>query len=437
MRLLPLEEQHVFKLKLFLPFVFYLLIFILFFFLDYESIISYSVIYISASAAFIFLCLHIFKIELFRNHLFLIIVSGVILRIIFLFVQPIGSDDFYRYVWDGKVLANGINPYQFAPADEELINLHSDSIPEKVTFPKIKTIYPPLSLILFYFGYLIGGESYWGIKILLLLFELASISGLFFIIKKLQLPQKHILFYVLSPLPVFQFFIDAHVDGFGLTFIIFSILFYITNRKSLSLIFIGLSICIKPLGLILLPLFFLTEKGIPAKIKTVFIPLITCLIFYIPFISSSTFDALSNFTVNWSFNGFVFEIINYFVNNNQSSRIICGILFLIVYSAVLFSSIDYLNKIYLSVFLLLIFSPIVHPWYTVWLAVLLPFIPRWSGIFYTSLVSLTVFTIINYQLYDVWKNYPLVLILEYVPVVIIFFYELRKGSFFQSDVKSL
>ena len=83
-----------------------------------------------------------------------------------------------------------------------------------------------------------------------------------------------------------------------------------------------------------------------------------------------------------------------------------------------------LVKIYLSVFLLLIFSPIVHPWYAAWLAVLLPFVPRRSGIAFAGLISLTVFTVLTYQLTGSWNEHAWVLIVEYVPVISLFIYEI-------------
>ena len=416
------------RLKILLPFLVYFLLYFLFFLPASSSIISYSIVYISTSFAFIFLCLYLFKLHLPKNYFYVLIIAAFILRICVLFIQPTGSDDYYRYVWDGKVLANGINPYQYAPADPELTKLHSDILPRLVKYPEIKTIYPPLSQEIFYLGYLIGGESFGGIKILLFLFELLTLTGLYLILKELKFPSKFLLIYMLAPLPIFQFLIDAHVDGFGLTFLIFAILFYLRKQLVFSLIFIGLSACIKPLGLVLLPILFFTEKGIKSKIQILLIPLITCVLMYLPFLItvsfSGIFEALGNFTVNWTFNGFVFEILNSFLNDNQKARLICGILFLLAYIPVIFSKKDFLNKVYISVFLLLIFSPIVHPWYVTWLAVLLPFIPGWSGILYINLVSLTVITVLNYQLYDVWKNYPLVLIIEYVPVLLIFLYEI-------------
>src|SRR5262245_24124895 len=60
---------------------------------------------------------------------------------------PLGlSSDIYRYVWDGRVAAAGINPYRYIPADPQLAHLRDPEI-----FPEINrnnyapTIYPPLA----------------------------------------------------------------------------------------------------------------------------------------------------------------------------------------------------------------------------------------------------------------------------------------------------
>ncbi len=422
------EDKPTPTLKLLLPFLTYFLLYALILLPYSPLIIPYSITYISTSVVFIFLCFYLFKIHIPKNYFYTLIVAAIILRICVLFIQPTGSDDYYRYVWDGKVLANGINPYQYAPGDSNLSDLHSAILPQMVKYPEIKTIYPPLSIEIFYLGYVIGGESFWGIKIFLFLFELITLAGIYLILRQIKLPEKYLLIYLLAPLPLFQYLIDAHVDGFGLTFLVFSILFYLKKQTILSSIFIGLSICTKPLGLILLPILFFTEKEIKTKIQIIIIPFLVCVLFYLPFIFTVTlsgiFEALGNFTVNWTFNGFAFEILNSFINDNQKTRLICGILFLLVYILILFSKKDFLHKVYLSVIVLLICSPVVHPWYVGWLAVLIPFIPRWSGILYTTLISFTVFTIINYQLYNVWQNYPLVLLFEYVPVLIMLGYEI-------------
>jgi hypothetical protein len=342
-------------------------------------------------------------------------------------MHPIGSDDYYRYMWDGKVQAHGINPYKYAPADSALNSLHTDSLPGLINFPDMRSIYPPLTQILFYFSYLTGGESFTGIKIFLLLSDLLTLWGIFLLLKKLKLPYKNVLIYALCSLPIFQFFIDAHLDGFGLPLIIFTIYFYLNNRKLLSLIFLSASICIKPLGLILIPIFFFNEKGFRDKLKIIIVPVLLCILMYLPYLfTGSPFQALINFTENWTFNGIIFNVLDLVLKDNQHTRLICGIIFLFFYFPVVLSRQDLITKIYLSIFLLFIFSPVVHPWYLTWLAVLLPFIPRWSGIAYVSLISLTSFTILNYHLNGTWKEYTPVLMIEYIPVLAFFSFELYR-----------
>ena len=37
------------------------------------------------------------------------------LRLLLIFSLPMIEDDFWRYLWDGRVLAHSLNPYAFAP----------------------------------------------------------------------------------------------------------------------------------------------------------------------------------------------------------------------------------------------------------------------------------------------------------------------------------
>src|SRR5262249_12621573 len=50
-----------------------------------------------------------------RRDLFVILGFALLFRVCLLFSQPIQEDDFYRYLWDGKVVASGLNPYGITP----------------------------------------------------------------------------------------------------------------------------------------------------------------------------------------------------------------------------------------------------------------------------------------------------------------------------------
>src|SRR5690242_17050964 len=55
------------------------------------------------------------------NSIVLIAIAfAVVFRLSILFAPPYLSDDIYRYVWDGRVQAAGINPYRYIPAAPEL-----------------------------------------------------------------------------------------------------------------------------------------------------------------------------------------------------------------------------------------------------------------------------------------------------------------------------
>ena len=418
-------KKIFFLLSIFIPAVF-----TMFFISGTKLIETFTIVYISASAVFIFLCWLIFKIEISRGQLFALVGLGVILRIAFINFTPVGSDDVYRYMWDGRVQDAGINPYMYTPVDHVLDFLHTDILPKKLNYADMKTIYFPLSQWLFYTGYKISGENVWGYKLLLLFFEMLTFFAIFLLLKKLDLPKKFILLYALCPLPIIHFAIDAHLDGFGLPILLFAIYFYIGNKKILAYIFLGLSLTIKPIGLLFIPIFFLTEKRWSNKIKSVVIPMLAFSIQFIPYIiHTNPFEAFIIYSKNWTFNGVVFDAIDSFMHFNAKTRIICAIFLGMFLLPLYLSKRSMKEKIYYSVLLLMIFSPVVHPWYIAWLVILLPIIPRWSGVVYAATSSLTAFTVLHYQLYGVWNEYPLVVIFEYLPVVVLMILELTKDDY--------
>lgn len=415
------------KILFILSVLLFSLTFILFVTPGLKPISTYTISFIASSALYLSISWQILKYNLPLKYVYILLGLSVVLRMAFVPVHPIGSDDYYRYVWDGKVQANGINPYSYAPADAALNSLHTSTLPGLINFPDMKTIYPPLSEIIFYLSYLISRDSFLGLKLFLLIADFFSIWGIILLLTKLKLPYKNILLYALCALPIFQLFIDSHLDGLGLPFFIFTLYFYLNKQKLLSLVLLAASICIKPMGMILIPIFFFSETGIKDKLNVVVIPALLCFLMYLPYLfTGSPFQALMKFTQNWTFNGVIFTILDTFIKDNQRTRLICGIIFAIFYMPVIISRKDIITKVYLSILMLFIFSPVVHPWYLNWLVVLLPVIPKWSGIAFVSLISLTSFTVLSYQLTGVWTEYTTVLVFEYIPVIILFGFEVYK-----------
>src|SRR5580700_11985196 len=53
----------------------------------------------------------------------LILLGGIAIQLAAVSAPPQGSDDLYRYIWDGRVQAAGIDPYAYSPTAQQLVGL--------------------------------------------------------------------------------------------------------------------------------------------------------------------------------------------------------------------------------------------------------------------------------------------------------------------------
>ncbi len=90
-----------------------------------------------------------------RWSLGLALAAGLAARLLVLAGPPLMSTDLYRYVWDGRVQAAGINPYLYIPADPALAGLRDEGGGAEAIFANMNradtapTIYPPAAQLLF------------------------------------------------------------------------------------------------------------------------------------------------------------------------------------------------------------------------------------------------------------------------------------------------
>jgi hypothetical protein len=144
---------------------------------------------------------------------------AVLLRVIALFAPQALSTDAFRYVWDGRVQAAGINPYRYVPADPALGALRDAEI-----YPNINratyahTIYPPTAQIAFWAITRLG-DSILGMKIGMLAFDAVTIAGLLALLRAYGLPSTRVLLYAWHPLPVWEFAGTGHVDAVAIAFV--------------------------------------------------------------------------------------------------------------------------------------------------------------------------------------------------------------------------
>jgi hypothetical protein len=160
-----------------------------------------------------------------RRALVAILVVAALLRFIALFAPQFLSSDAYRYVWDGRVQAAGINPYRYIPADPHLSFLRDAAI-----YPNINradyahTIYPPTSQMTFYVLARIS-DSIIGMKLGMVAFDGMSIACLVALLRERALPATRVLLYAWHPLPIWEFAGMGHVDAIAIALLLLSFLF--------------------------------------------------------------------------------------------------------------------------------------------------------------------------------------------------------------------
>ena len=196
------------------------------------------------------------------NILAVILGFGLLFRLTVVSLQPVASDDIYRYVWDGKVAAYGINPFALPPTDPSLRHLHTDALPSKINFPHMRTIYPPLAQILFLSSNLLFGDSLIGLKFLLILFDLVTVWLLTLLLKQFNLNPTLVTLYAWSPVPIMYFGLDGHIDALGIPFLLLAILLAARNRHVAGAVSLGLAALAKLYPLFVAPMLFRVVSGV-------------------------------------------------------------------------------------------------------------------------------------------------------------------------------
>ncbi len=351
----------------------------------------------------------------------IIILFGMIFRLTLLPAVPTTSQDVYRYIWEGKEISRGFNPYKYAPDSPELAVINNHHLLDKVTFKNLTSIYPPFAQAAFTLGYLISGENTLGLKLIYLLCELFT---MIFIIKLLSLEKKNlnlVILYAWLPLPIMEFFVNAHIDPLGITFLVMFLYYFKKKKYTISSAALALSFLAKLYPVVLIPLLL---KKIKLK-KTIYFSAVfgaVVIIFYIPFVRGGVrvFGMLSNYIANWEFNGSVYHLMKWVLVYGNHAHMVCNILLVISILIISFSYKNFITAAGAVLLSVIIFTATVYPWYLGWVASINPFLEFYSllSLFFT--INLTNLT----PLAPVWKEFTWVILTEYVVFFILLGYDL-------------
>lgn len=384
------------------------------------------------------------SIRFFRSAIAL----AVLIRILAIFILPQLSDDIYRFIWDGKLLLSGYNPYAWIPSEVLSENLAGvdTALYEQLNSPNYYSVYPPLTQLIFLAG--AWTESIYTSSLIYKLLLFIAEMGSFYLIYKLlavaNLRSSRLLIYALNPLIILEIMGNLHFEGF----MVFSVLltFWMLNTK--KYIPAGLAIA-TGVGLKLIPLLFTPIYWAYSKFgKRLFIATaLFCILLFLPILFGSSISKFGSsvdlYFGKFEFNASIYYLLryvgDYFTGYNLIRYI--GILPILALAAI---SIKYMrakdnlqkgiiplaNAILLCYSLYLFTTTTVHPWYLSILIVCSVFSSFRYAIIWSGMI------ILSYSHYDhgaFEEQYGLIA-LEYLLVFGVLFYEywVQKKRFINS-----
>ena len=188
-----------------------------------------------------------------RLALAIVLVGGAAMRLALLWTEPTLSSDIYRYIWDGRVQAAGINPYAHVPAAAELAALRDPDIwPHINRADYAVTLYPPLAQVVFLAVTRLG-ESVAVMKLALLLLEAGGIAAIVALLRRIGKPATDVAAYAWHPLPVWEIAGNGHLDAAMLAFLLAGLLVYVRGRTLAGGVLVTLGALVKPLAILALP----------------------------------------------------------------------------------------------------------------------------------------------------------------------------------------
>ncbi len=216
----------------------------------------------------LYVTLFVFAFQIIKTTGFyfrLLVISALIFRFLFLFAIPNLSQDFYRFIWDGRLILEGFNPYLYTP--DSFINTAQFPIAQAQELydgmgslsASHYTNYPPLNQLCFAIAALVSGKSILGSTIVLrILIIAADIGTLYFgrkLLERLKLPPNRIFWYILNPFIIIELTGNLHFEGVMIFFFVWSLYLLHAGKWKWAAVILACSISVKLIPLMFLPLF--------------------------------------------------------------------------------------------------------------------------------------------------------------------------------------
>ena len=415
-----------------------------------------------------------------KNNLAFLTWIAFLFRVLFILAIPNLSQDFYRFILDGRMILEGFNPYLYTP-ESFLIHNELPVTQAEELYAGMGTLngshftnYPPLNQFCFVIAGIFAGKSILGSAIVLRLLIIAADFGtLYFgkkLLERLKLPARNIFWYILNPFIIIELTGNLHFEAVMIFFLIWSLYLLHVDKWKLAAVVFACSVSVKLIPLMFLPLFFKwfqnrnvitseTKQSVSkdeiatsqtprndiingmTKLITFYaiVGLVTVLLF-LPFYTSAFVtnyaQTVGLWFQNFEFNASIYYIareIGFWFRGYNEIAIIGKILPLIVVLFILYLSIfkknnypkQLINFMLFAFTFYLFMSTTVHPWYLSTILILSVFTNYKFPLVWSFIIILSYFGYLQIDKADKTENLYIIAV-EYIIVFSVFLYELIK-----------
>ncbi|MCI0404353.1 MAG: hypothetical protein L0212_12685 [Acidobacteria bacterium] len=325
--------------------------------------------------------------------------------------------DLWRYLWDGHVAANGVNPYAFAPQDSALDVLAEDGVwpevRENINHPQLPTLYPPLAQLVFQASHAVAPGSVLALKALLVALDLGATLLVAGALRASGRPLSWVVLYAWNPLLIKAVAGSGHFDSMVAGLLAALVLLVVQRRKTLAALVFALAVLARLTPLVLVPV---VARRLGWRRTALAAAVIVA--GYLPFLDAGAGlgSGLAAFSREWHFNAGLYALAeNLFAGFTAdpagAARAVCA---LAITGALLYLAArddgkpeTFAVNAAAALGALIVFSPTVFPWYVVWVLPLAVIARSLSWIWFSALVCLAFLVMVE------GREYPAALVAEY------------------------